>query len=670
MKEANKLINASSPYLQQHAYNPVQWQEWSEEALTQAKAENKLIIVSIGYAACHWCHVMERESFENFEVAEVMNKHFVCIKVDREERPDIDQIYMLAVQLMTNQGGWPLNAICLPDQRPVYGGTYFKKYDWINILLQLADAWKTEPDKLISYASRLKAGIDQSENIVEVNPVKEWPIDSFTQALNSWKRQFDSLQGGWNRAPKFPMPNQWTFWLRYAHLMGDETAHFMVQQTLEKMAYGGIYDHLRGGFCRYSVDEYWHVPHFEKMLYDNAQLISLYSEAYQAYKNPLYKQVVEQIINWLQNEMLSPEGLFYAALDADSEGVEGKFYTWDLTEVQQVLGAEADLIARFYNLTEHGNWDEENINILQQSQSDESFAENNGIDLAVWLNIKNEALEKLLKVRNKRVRPGLDYKCLLSWNALTIKGLAEAALIFSEPKYYKLAQKAMDFIWTHMRTIDNQLYRNYAHEKAQIPAFLDDYALLIEAQLSLYAYSFDRNFLEQAEVLVKTVQAQFIASDSPMLYYTPQSNAALIARKQEIMDNVIPSSNAIMARNLWRLGTYLDKESYQAKAELMLTGILPHLIKYPSVYPNWGILFLEIEKGLKEIALVGPQYETLLNELQQYYIPNSLFLGGLNENLPLLEGKISSQTQIYLCTQKTCQLPVQRIPELLKLLKN
>src|SRR5215217_2269386 len=322
--EPNSLIKASSPYLLQHAYNPVKWYEWGPEPLQKARDENKLILVSIGYSACHWCHVMEKESFEDHEVAEVMNNDFICIKVDREERPDIDQIYMLAIQLMTGSGGWPLNCICLPDQRPVYGGTYFRKSDWINILNNVANMWDNEPEKALQYADRLTGGIRDAEKIIPNVQVSEYTAEHLKEIIEPWKRYFDMSEGGYNRAPKFPLPNNWQFMLRYSRLMEDDATHVSVLLTLEKMAMGGIYDHVGGGFARYSVDGNWHVPHFEKMLYDNAQLIGLYAEAYQYNRSAYFKEVAAESISWLEREMKSMEGLFYSALDADSEGVEGK----------------------------------------------------------------------------------------------------------------------------------------------------------------------------------------------------------------------------------------------------------------------------------------------------------------------------------------------------------
>jgi uncharacterized protein YyaL (SSP411 family) len=453
----NLLIKASSPYLLQHAYNPVQWMEWGPEALQKAKDENKLILVSIGYSACHWCHVMERESFELHEVAEVMNQYYVCIKIDREERPDIDQIYMLAIQLMTGSGGWPLNCICLPDQRPIYGGTYFKKEDWINVLLSVADMWANDPDKAKQYADRLTAGIQNAEKIIPNVKPESYTKAHLTEIIEPWKRYFDMSEGGYNRAPKFPLPNNWQFMLRYSHLMEDDATHVSALLTLEKMAMGGIYDHIGGGFARYSVDGDWHVPHFEKMLYDNGQLISLYTEAYQYAKSDLFKDVVAETITWLEREMLSPEGLFFSALDADSEGVEGKFYVWSKAEFDAVLGADAALLSDYFQISESGNWVEEETNIPLRKFSEEEYAEVKGISVIELLEKIRLAKSKLLAARAKRVRPGLDDKCLTAWNGMTIKGLAESARIFGNNHYYDLAKNAADFILTNLKMANGQL---------------------------------------------------------------------------------------------------------------------------------------------------------------------------------------------------------------------
>lgn len=666
MKEPNNLIHASSPYLQQHAYNPVEWHEWNSAALQKARLEDKLILVSIGYSACHWCHVMEHESFENFEVAEVMNKHFVCIKVDREERPDIDQIYMLAVQLMNGNGGWPLNAICLPDQRPIYGGTYFRKNDWINILLNVADLWKNEPDKAKDYAARLTDGIHQSEKIVRVETIPDFNKTHLTAIIEPWKRHFDMAEGGYNRAPKFPLPNNWIFMLRYSYLMQDEATAISAMLTLEKMALGGIYDQVGGGFSRYSVDERWHIPHFEKMLYDNAQLISLYTEAYQYLKIPLYKEVVIETVEWITREMTSPDGLFYAALDADSEGVEGKFYSWDKEEFENVVGEDATLLASYFNITNEGNWEEEESNVLQRKFTDEEFAEKNNLGIDDLRQKISAAKGKLLARRASRIRPGLDDKCLVAWNAMMIKALSEATLVFENDSYYKSAKRAAEFILSNLTDREGGLFRNYKNGKASISAFLDDYAFFIEALIALYEADFEEKWLKQATLLTDYVLAKFNDKNSPMFFYTPSTSEALIARKHEIMDNVISASNSVMAQNLQKLGLFYDIEAYRNRAIDMLGSVLPSIKTYGSAYSNWSVQLLNEVFGINEIAIVGDGLEIEKIELHKLYIPNKITMGGTKNELPLLKDKQSEQTKIYICRNKTCQSPTNTIAEAVK----
>jgi uncharacterized protein YyaL (SSP411 family) len=663
--EPNSLINASSPYLLQHAYNPVHWYEWGTEALEKAKAENKLILVSIGYSACHWCHVMERESFENHEVAEVMNQHFVCIKVDREERPDIDQIYMYAIQLMTGSGGWPLNCICLPDQRPIYGSTYFRKNDWINILENVAALWANEPDKAIQYADRLTSGIKDSEKIIPSPKEEEYTEAHLTEIIGPWKRHFDISFGGYNRAPKFPLPNNWAFLLRYGFLKDDESVFTAVCHTLEEMSRGGIYDQIGGGFARYSVDDKWHVPHFEKMLYDNAQLISLYIEAYQCTKFDSFKQTAVESIDWVFKEMTSPDGLFYSALDADSEGVEGKFYVWDRQEFDSILGDDAKLLADYYNVTPDGNWEEEQTNILRKTIDDDDLIEKYGTDAATLYDKVQSAKAKLIEVRDKRIRPGLDDKCLTAWNGMMVKALADAATVLNHELYYSKAAAAAKFILTNVKTKNGGLYRNFKNGKASIIGFLDDYAFLIEALIGLYEYDFEEYWLTEAKALADYVITNFSDPDSPMFFYTSAESESLIARKHEIMDNVIPASNSTMAQNLKKLGLLFDMEAYITKADEMLAAIFPKIKTYGSAYSNWAIQLLNEIQGINEIAIVGLETDAIKLELSNHYIPNKITLGGTKSNLPLLKGKQSNETKVYICRNKVCQLPVKTVEEAL-----
>jgi len=664
----NKLIHASSPYLLQHAYNPVEWYEWGEEALLKAKQENKLILVSIGYSACHWCHVMERESFELQEVAEVMNKHFVCIKVDREERPDIDQIYMMAVQLMTGSGGWPLNCICLPDQRPIYGGTYFKKDDWINILINVADLWENDAEKAEQYAERLTDGIRSAEKVIPNIQTQPYSAEDLKDIVLPWKGTFDLSDGGYNRAPKFPLPNNWQFLLRYGHLMNNQVIQGAVLTTLEKMALGGIYDQIGGGFARYAVDAQWHVPHFEKMLYDNAQLLSLYTEAYQYCGNVIFKEVAEETIQWLERDMTSPEGLFYSALDADSEGIEGKYYVWDLQEFEQILGEDAALMADYFTVTTAGNWEEEETNILLRRKTAAAYAELNGIPLEELHAKISRAKEKLLEVRHKRIRPGLDDKCLTAWNAMMIKALAESSSVFENESYYLSAKKAAAFILSDLTTEKAGLFRNYKDGKASITAFLDDYAFFIAALIALYEVDFDETWLSEAKKLTEYVLTNFRDLDSPMLFYTAANGEKLIARKHEIMDNVIPSANSVMAQNLKHLGLLFDEIRFLDKAEAMLAAVFPQIKTYGSAYSNWAIQLLNEVGGINEIALTGDSALKMRKELSKSYIPNKIILAGTNSSLPLLKDKQSIETKIYICRNKSCQLPVTTVEEALKLI--
>lgn len=664
----NKLINASSPYLLQHAYNPVDWHEWGEEALEKARREQKLLLVSIGYSACHWCHVMERESFELPEVAAVMNKHYVCIKVDREERPDIDQIYMLAIQLMTGSGGWPLNCICLPDQRPIYGGTYFRKDDWMNILQNVAGLWATEPAKALQYAERLTEGIVQAERIVPNVFADDLDASQLDAIVKPWVERFDLEEGGHNAAPKFPMPNNWLFMLRYSQLSGDTATAHAARLTLDKMANGGIYDHLGGGFARYSVDERWHVPHFEKMLYDNGQLLSLYAEAFQLTKDTVYRRVIQETADWLAREMTAPEGLFYAALDADSEGIEGRFYVWDKEEIDALLGEEAVYFNAYYQVTAEGNWAEEETNILMKQQDDASFAAEHGLTLHAWLDILQRSKQKLLEKRAKRVRPGLDDKCLTAWNAMAIKGLAEAAVVCGVKEWLAMASTAASFIIQNMKTPEGGLYRNYKQGKPSIHGFLDDYAFMIDALISLYQADFNEAWLYEAQQLCDYVMEHFEDAAGPMFFYTGEGAETLIARKHELMDNVIPASNSVMAQNLQRLGLYFDHDGYSACSKAMLMAILPQIKTYGSAYSNWAIQLLNEVYGLTEVAITGEKQSEVLEALSSIYLPNKIILAGTNTTLPLLRNKQSIETKIYICRNKACQLPVNTVEEALKLI--
>ena len=669
----NRLANSASPYLLQHANNPVDWYPWVAEALQKAKDENKLILVSIGYSACHWCHVMEHESFEDEQVAAVMNEYFVCIKVDREERPDVDQIYMSAVQLMTGRGGWPLNCICLPDQRPIYGGTYFRKNDWVSLLFNLADFYKQKPKEAEEYAVKLTDGIRQYESVKFIDSQPEYTKEDLKTILKNWERYFDRVEGGIGNAPKFPMPNNWQFLMRYAFLMQDDDVAQQVKLTLHKMAFGGIYDHIGGGFARYSVDEHWHVPHFEKMLYDNAQLVALYSEAAVWRYDPLYLQIVDETILFVKRELTSPEGGFYSALDADSEGVEGKFYTFTKDEIEKILGPDADLFCIYYHVTDDGNWEEEETNVFFRKEADQQLAEKLGlseIDLVSKINILRD---KVLEERSKRVRPGLDNKILTSWNGLMLKGLCEAYRVFHKPEYLELALQNAQFITDNMIDADGRINRIYnkKNQHGSTPvAFLDDYANLIDAFIALYEVTFDEDWLQKAKALTDRAIKHYYDNETGVFYFTAADDEQLIARKSEIMDSVIPASNSAMANNLKTLGLLFDNEYYAEISAQLLRNVVGQIAKYGSSYSNWCSLLLNEIFSINEVAIVGDQAETLRVEMEKKYIPNKIILGGTKGSLPLLQDKFAASTRIFVCKDKTCGLPSENTEEALKQIWN
>lgn len=661
---ANHLQNESSPYLKQHQHNPVDWYPWGDEALSKAKAENKLLIVSIGYSACHWCHVMERESFENKEVAQVMNRHYISIKVDREERPDIDQIYMTAVQLMTNSGGWPLNCICLPDGRPVYGGTYFRPADWVNVLNQVQALWANEPETAIEYAEKLAQGITESETFKISKIPEKYSEDDLKEIVKPWQQTFDPIDGGYKRAPKFPLPNNWLFFLRYGHLANDadilEHTHF----TLQHIAAGGLYDQVGGGFARYAVDGQWHIPHFEKMLYDNAQLISLYAEAYLQKPEPLYKRVVEETLQWVDREMTSAEGAFYSALDADSEGVEGKYYTFQQEEIDNLLGKDADLFISYFSITAAGNWPEEKTNVLKTRLDADKLAEQAGYSKEEWETYLKDIKKKIRHYREQRIRPGLDNKILTSWNAMMLKAYIDAYRTFNKKEYLTVAERNAHFILRKLITEEGTLLHQPQTPFKTITAFLDDYAFVIEAFIALYEVTFNKAWLDQAKSLADYTLAQFYDRQAGAFYYTSDLTEVLITRKFEIMDNVIPSSNSVMAHQLNKLGVIFEDSTYKEIAAQLLANVFPQIRTYGSAYSNWAIRLLEEVYGFHEIAITGPQSNDLRIAVdQKIYSPNKVILGGVEENLPLLRNRVTERSLIYVCKNNTCSLPVDNLKD-------
>lgn len=659
---SNHLIHESSPYLLMHAHNPVNWYPWGQEAFDKAKKDNKPVIISIGYAACHWCHVMEKESYSDTAVARLMNENFVAIKVDREERPDVDQVYMNAAQLINGNGGWPLNAIALPDGRPIYAATYFPKKDWMSLLKQMLVFVKQNPEKAEQQAEAVAKGIRGSE-LVKVNTSKpEYKLTDLNSGFNNWKKNIDFINGGNNGAPKFPMPVGSQFLLQYYFLTKNEDALKAVKTTLNKMAAGGIYDHVGGGFARYSTDAVWKVPHFEKMLYDNAQLTSLYASAYQLTKDPLYKNVVYETLEFIDRELTSPEGGFYSSLDADSDGEEGRFYVWTKDEIKKILGDDAALVIDYFNVTEKGNW-EGGKNILYQSGDDNTIAKKYNITSLELSKRITGAKKILLAERAKRIRPGLDDKILTAWNGLMIKGYTDAYRVFGEQRFLDAALKNAAFILKNAQSNDNRLNRNFKNGKSSINAFLDDYAFTIDAFIALYQSTFDEKWLKEAQHLLEYTLAHFYDAKSGMFYYTSDKDPALIARKMEIADNVIPSSNSAMAKNLFMLGEYFYKDDYIHMASVMLNNVKQDAVNGNAYYANWDILMAWLAAEPFEVAIVGNDYAAKRKEIDTHYLPNIFLSGGNSEgSLTLLEGKlVPGKTTIYVCRNKSCKLPTTEV---------
>ena len=674
VKKENNLINESSPYLLQHANNPVNWNPWNKKFLDIADKENKLVVVSIGYASCHWCHVMERESFQDTTVAKLMNEKFISIKVDREERPDIDQVYMNAVQLMNGNGGWPLNVVTLPDGRPIWGGTYFSKDQWLSALSQIIKIYEKEPEKFILYADRVQEGIN-SLNIIdsEIDNFESIDLVKYSEKLIN---NVDLEYGGFKGAPKFMMPSNLDFLLRYSVQEKNIKAQNIILKTLDKMAYGGIFDHVEGGFSRYSTDEKWHIPHFEKMLYDNGQLMSLYSKGYKISNKKLYKKIVYKIHEYIHSEMKDNTGGFYSSLDADSKindstYIEGAYYSWEFSELQNLIEEDFELFSDYFNINEYGYWKEENKYVLINSLSDSEFISKHNLSekafnkkLSNWTNLLKEAK------KNKK-KPNLDYKIVTSWNGLMISGYVEAYKAFNDEIFLNEAIQSGNFIYSSLIKKDGGLFHNYVNGKSKINGYLEDYATVIQASLDLYEITLDQKWIEKALNLSKYVLNNFSNNQSALFYFTSKNDENLISRTIEFRDNVIPSSNSIMAKNLFRLYHYFDIKEYYEMAKDMVLTVSSEFETYPSGYSNWFDLIYNINSNYYEIAVVGDNAINQVIKFNSKYIPNKLIIGTNSDNdLPLLKNRyIEGKTLIYVCVNKACKLPTESFEDSLKMIK-
>lgn len=663
-KKSNDLIHETSPYLLQHAYNPVNWKAWNPKTLALAKKENKLIIISVGYSACHWCHVMEEESFENDSIAKIMNDNFINIKVDREERPDVDKVYMNAVQLMTGSGGWPLNCIALPDGRPIFGGTYFTKDQWSKVLSSISKLYKEKPQKAIEFAENLTKGIQESQLITLNKETPSFTKNEIISSVNFWKDQIDTISGGFKGTPKFPMPNSLEFLLRYGHQFNDDSINNYVKNTLTKIAYGGINDQVSGGFSRYAVDEKWHIPHFEKMLYDNAQLVSLYSKGYLKEENDLYKNTVIETLNFIKEELTAKNGAFYSSLDADSknslgENEEGAFYGWKEAELKQLLKNDFNLFKDFYNINDFGFWEKDTY-VLIRTQSKIDFATANKITL-VALETKISNWKNILKsARNKRIKPNLDDKILTSWNALMLQGYVDAYRALGNKEYLEIALKNANFLVDYQLRKDQGLNRNFKNGLSTINGYSEDYATVIQSFISLYEVTLDEKWLTTSKSLIDILFVNFFDENNKMFYFTSKEDESLIARKYEVIDGVIASSNSIIANSLFKLGHYFSDNNYLKTSEQMLNNLKNDVQMNPANYSNWLSLMTNFTNPFYEVVVAGNNAMEVNRSLINNYNPNILIAGTTKKNntLPLLSYKYNEdETLIYVCVNGTCKLP-------------
>ncbi len=677
----NKLINETSPYLLQHAHNPVEWHPWGEEALELAKTKDKPLLVSIGYSACHWCHVMERESFEDEATAQLMNDYFVNVKIDREERPDLDHIYMDAVQNMTGSGGWPLNVFLTPAGKPFYGGTYFppsrafNRASWKEILQAVHEAYRDRKDQVVAQAENLTSHLINSNTFGMAKPGETgenaiFDKKNLTQIAENILQQADTEWGGFGNAPKFPQTFSIQFLLRHYYFTGQDASLKQALLSLDKMMQGGIYDHLGGGFARYSTDTRWLAPHFEKMLYDNALLISVLAEAYQLTGDSKYADIIHDTLGFACREMFSPENGFYSALDADSEGVEGKYYVWDKQEIEALLGEGSKLFCTVYDISEKGNWEHTNIIWLPKPLK-EQIALLNFDEITAKERLKHSR-EILFAARAKRIRPGLDDKILTGWNALMITACCKAFAALATPVYLQMAEDCMLFL-ENKCIHQGEWKHTYKNNIAKHPAFLDDCAYLIQAYINLQEITGNQAYLVKAKQLAEKTISAFSDEEGLFFYFTHSGQADVVIRKKELYDGATPSGNAVMACNLHYLSIVFDIAAWRRRAEMMTASLGQAIIKHPVSFGCWASVIQNITEGMSEIAVVGPDALALTAELNSSYIPCKVLQSssGRLSSFPLLADKTlqKGETKLYLCKNYQCNLPVASVSDFMDLLK-
>lgn len=676
----NRLAKETSPYLLQHAHNPVDWYPWGEEALRAAREQDKPILLSIGYSTCHWCHVMEHESFENGEIAKLMNKNFINIKVDREERPDLDAIYMDFVQMTTGSGGWPLTVFLTPDQAPFLGGTYFPPEDqygrpgFKRLLQHVSEVYRARREELEREREKI---IQSLQRTTRLDTREGEPKESLLrEAYHRLLQIFDGRHGGFGTAPKFPNSMALAFLLRYYRRTKSDAALDMVNLSLTQMARGGIYDQLGGGFHRYSVDDRWLAPHFEKMLYDNALLSRIYLEAYQVTGNAYYRQIVQEALAYVQREMCDPSGGFYSAQDADSEGEEGKFFLWTPAEVEAVLDKEdAKLFNEYFDVTASGNF--EGKNILHHRIEPEAFGKTTGMSAEQLQTFFNHTRQKLFQAREKRVKPGRDEKVLAAWNGMMLTAFAEAAWVFNEEGYLQTALCSAQFLTSRLFH-SGRLFRSWKQDEAKLNGYLEDYAQVAEGLITTYEVTGDLHWLEKARELTELQLDKFWDPDGGDFYFTSSDHEPLLVRQKEYFDNATPSGNAVTCLNLMRLAELLGERRYHHIAERMLRHMGETVSDHPSAFGYW-LQALDFLLGpVLEIAVMGPaaQRDKLLQPIRDKFLPNKVIaLAGaedaqLGGRIPLLVGKraIDGKATAYVCRNYSCQQPVTTAAELEKLL--
>ena len=658
----NLLINETSLYLLQHSKNPVNWFPWSDKAFEKAALESKIILVSIGYSSCHWCHVMEQECFEDEQVADLMNENFICIKVDREERPDVDHLYMKAIQLMGVNGGWPLNCFVLPDGSPIYGGTYFNKEQWLRILNALVDTYQNNKEKTIEFAEKLKNELVNEERIKTANSNTSYSEKWLVDVLTNWRNSFDLVDGGFDYVPKFPMPNNHLSLLFYGIFKRDDSIINHLNNTLLKMSFGGLFDQVEGGFARYSTDRIWKVPHFEKMLYDNAQLIELYSEGYKLNGSEEYKNVVYKTFEWLNSGLKTSYGSYLCSQDADSEGEEGVFYCWSESELESFLNEDFTWFKAYFNISNEHIW-EGNKYILFRDKTLSQFALDKG-----WPRLElQDKLEKTLNILNKarslREKPCIDTKSLTSWNALLIKGLCKAYLAFDDVVFLQSANEIASWIKNNQLNSDHSIHHNFVHGKATIEGFLEDYAFTIDAFILLYQVSGDIELLEHAKNMAEKVEEDFYSEEHDLCFFS-NSNSKLIARKIVTEDDVIPSSNSVMAHCFYDLGVYYRRVDWISKSQKMLSRVIGSIEKYPTNYSNWFLLYFRFTYGNSEISILQ-DYAVDPSVLKELIHP--LRMIAYHNSIPMSK---DFSKGIYVCENQSCLPKINSLDELILKFRN